>query len=67
MTNKRVIATALGFHGGELRYQGDVFDVPENLTGKWFKPFQPQPDVKLKSRQDSTAKSEGRASDQNLI
>ena len=33
----RVIATKLGFYG-QLRYEGDEFDVPKGSKATWFKP-----------------------------
>lgn len=35
----RVIATKLGFYAGNRIRVGQVFDVPEGTTGKWFQPF----------------------------
>ena len=71
MTSKRVVATATGFHGGEMRRPGDVFDVPEKLGAKWFKPFQSpaadKADTKPKGKPEAGARPEGRASDQNVI
>lgn len=33
----KVVATAMGFDG-QLRQIGDEFEVPEGITGSWFKP-----------------------------
>lgn len=35
----RVIATKIGFYGGARVREGQVFNVPEGTTGKWFRPF----------------------------
>lgn len=35
---KKVRATEVGFYGGALRKKGDVFDVTDAATGKWFVP-----------------------------
>ncbi|MDO4642523.1 MAG: hypothetical protein Q4A74_01630 [Cardiobacteriaceae bacterium] len=32
----KVQAIQTGYYGGELRYAGDVFDVPEGESGVWF-------------------------------
>ena len=34
----RVIATKMGFYGGSRVHVGQVFDVPDGVTGKWFAP-----------------------------
>lgn len=34
----RVIATALGFDGRDLRAEGDEFEMPDGAKGSWFKP-----------------------------
>ena len=34
----QVRATDIGFYGGALRKKGDVFDVTDTATGKWFVP-----------------------------
>jgi len=34
----KVIAHYMGFYGGERRRPGDVFEVPEGTTSKWFAP-----------------------------
>ena len=35
----RVIASKVGFFGGNRIRVGQVFDVPEGTTGKWFQPY----------------------------
>jgi len=35
----RVIATQLGFYKGSRVREGQVFEVPDGLKGKWFKPY----------------------------
>ena len=35
----KVIATARGFIGRQLREAGDVFDVADGASGSWFKPY----------------------------
>lgn len=35
----RVIATKLGFYRGSRVREGQVFEVPDGLKGKWFKPY----------------------------
>lgn len=39
----KVRATAMGFHGGSRRREGDVFEVPEGVTGSWFEPIAKAP------------------------
>lgn len=34
----QVRATDIGFYGGALRKKGDVFEVSDKATGKWFVP-----------------------------
>jgi hypothetical protein len=34
----QVIAKATGFYPDTLRKPGDVFEVPEGVTGHWFEP-----------------------------
>lgn len=55
---KKVIATALGFHGGIRRRPGDVFEVPDKTEGKWFEPVDPpvkEPPVKKVASSKSVA------------
>lgn len=33
-------ANATGYHGGVLRYAGDVFDVPDGESALWFEPIE---------------------------
>jgi hypothetical protein len=35
---KKVVAKALGFHGGQRRRPGDVFFVADDDKGSWFEP-----------------------------
>lgn len=39
----RVIASKVGFFGGNRIRVGQVFDVPEGTTGKWFQPYAEAP------------------------
>lgn len=36
----KVRATEIGFYGGALRQKGDVFEVTDTATGKWFVPVE---------------------------
>lgn len=61
----RVIADKMGFFRGSRVRPGEVFDVPEGTTGKWFSPApaeskaaeaEPKPNLKPKSKK---AKDDG--------
>jgi hypothetical protein len=52
----RVIATKLGFYGGARVREGQVFDVPEGIKGKWFKPFVETAEAPAKSAESKKAK-----------
>lgn len=39
---KKVIATAVGFFG-QLRQEGDPFEVPDDAKATWFKDADPKP------------------------
>lgn len=55
----RVIATALGFDGRDLRAEGDEFEMPDGAKGTWFKPVEePKPAPAAKP-----AKAQGRGED----
>ena len=43
---KKVRATDIGFYDGALRKKGDVFDVTDTATGKWFVPIE-SPEAKI--------------------
>ena len=34
----KVRAIAKGYYGGQIRSIGDVFDVPDSVSGAWFAP-----------------------------
>lgn len=35
----KVIATAMGFDGKQIRNPGDEFDMPDESKGSWFAPL----------------------------
>lgn len=53
----RVIATAVGFDGTELRNPGDEFEMPDGAKGSWFEPKDDEPKAEAKPHK-SKAKSE---------
>lgn len=60
----KVIATKQGFYGGELRNEGDVFDVPDGAKSKWFEPVE-SGEAKVKGRKGKGDKSPESFSEQN--
>lgn len=58
----RVIATALGFDGRDLRQAGEEFDMPEGAKGSWFDPVEPA-DPKPAAPAAKTAKARGDSTD----
>lgn len=55
----KVRATAVGFHGGSRRRVGEVFDVPEGVTGSWFEPASKPAKASKKADPEPTTLSEG--------
>jgi hypothetical protein len=47
----KVVATAKGFFDANLREIGDVFEVPDGLIAKWFKPVDPKDAKKTKAKE----------------
>jgi len=67
----KVKATKLGFYGGVLRYEDDVFDVAkESELGSWMEPITEKKEGKAKGKKEpdeDQGSESGRASDQSLM
>lgn len=54
----RVIATAVGFDGKQLRQPGTEFDMPDGSRGSWFTPVKVKPAEKT-AKAEKAAPSDG--------
>lgn len=59
----KVIATKQGFLGS-LREVGDIFDVPDSMTAKWFEPVETG-EAKVKAKKGKGSKEPETFSEQN--
>lgn len=60
----KVIATKQGFYGGQLREEGDEFEVPDSAKSKWFEPVE-SGEAKVRGRKGKGAKEPETFSEQN--
>jgi len=54
---KKVIATDRGYDNLVVREPGDVFDMPDDATGSWFKPVEEDGEPKAAKGKGATGKS----------
>lgn len=62
----KVVATMKGYLGS-IREPGDVFEVPDGLTGSWFKPEPVEPKAPEKAKAPKKAAAADPGEDEAII